>query len=102
MKHPCSFCNQDCKAVLTDDEFYMSAWFTCEQCNVSYQKHLGGKLDLTRLYANFRGHRYCLDLRHDRQETQILQLPDKVEDTVIIVLTLPYIIEGLTPQNAQD
>jgi hypothetical protein len=101
MKHQCSFCKQDCKLALQDDEFYLTAWFSCESCNVGFQKHIGGRLELTRFYANFRNHRYCLDLRHNIQETQILQLPDKVEDTVIIVFGLPYVIQGVTPENCQ-
>lgn len=98
----CPFCQGVCKSKLIDDEFYLTKWWACDSCNAGFQTNLGNKVLLSRFYANLRNRLYCLDLRHDRNQTDILLLPEHVEDTVVIVLSLNYIIEGISPSNASQ
>lgn len=100
MKFNCTFCKQELntKNIVA---VRFTSWLTCEDCNVAYEINFD-KIVSTRFYASLRGVLYCLDLQHVKPKTQILLLPPDVEDTVIIVLTLPYIIDGITPDNCQE
>ena len=97
----CTFCKQE---LNTNNivAVRFAKWATCEDCNVAYQVASNDSKATTRFYTTLRGVMYCLDLVHFRDITQIILLPPDVEDTVIIVLTLPYIVDGITPDNCQD
>jgi hypothetical protein len=61
----------------------------------------GGKLELLRFFAKLKDKQYSLDLDYVSKQTEILLIPDKMDDTIVMVLTLPYLIDGITPDNVQ-
>lgn len=100
----CQFCHKKMTSSYPeDDDMPPTIWHFCPHCDVSFQYIYGNiKSFITRFYADHNGKTYVLDLDFKYQRTQILIMPGKLEDTVIEVLTLPYIIDGISPQNAED
>jgi len=96
----CQFCQQPTKNAPWENDYDISGWYDCKNCNISYRTYCpNGKVELIRFNVLFRNRNYCIDLDVTTNQTEILLLPQEMDDTIIIVLILPYIVEGLTPQN---
>lgn len=105
MKHTCEFCNQECKYISSnvDERLYsLLMWFTCETCNVGYEKHSDGNLLMTRFYTYLNNKKYALDFFHSFQEARIIYIPDNIEDAIIVVLNIENIYSKITPLNCQS
>jgi hypothetical protein len=102
MKFNCTFCQKPCRIVEMIPEEFISAWMDCDSCNVSFEIKGNNKCRRTRFHVELKNLPYCLDLLHDRETTQILLLPPDPDETVIIVVTLPYLIDNLYPSNVKE
>lgn len=101
----CTFCQKECRYVTPFDEesAQISEWHECNPCKVAYRTYCrNGRIEMTRFYADFRDRTYCIDLDVTTHQTEILLLPKLVDDTIVIVMILPYVIEGITPANIQS
>jgi len=98
----CQFCPQECDSVFSED-FEVCSWYTCSACNVIYRTFcVGGKLDLIRFPSSFRNHDYCIDLDMNKQVTEIVSLPKNFGEPAQIIVSFPYILPGLTPDNIKS
>lgn len=105
MIHICEYCNQECRYVSqeVDERIYaLPVWFSCDTCNVSYEKSLQGNLIMTRFSTILNGKRYYLDLLHFAPEAKILQIPDNMKKPIVIVLEIKNIDTKITPLNCKS
>jgi hypothetical protein len=84
------------EADLVDD------WWYCEDCMAHYQIHYNGDVNVVCLDARVKNHLYSLQLMYDSGESRIVAYPEDPEGTLIIVVSFPYILIGVTPQNVAD
>lgn len=104
MSHTCSFCKLECKKEPFDDyaDYQDLPWFNCEACNVSYKKKLN-IVEVTRFYAKLNDRRYCLNLIHKSQRTQIFRMACNTDEPpYTLILSLPYMVPNINPTNCQD
>lgn len=101
MSHTCSFCKLECKKGPFAD-YQDLPWFNCEACNVSYKKKLN-IVEVTRFYAKLNDRRYCLNLIHKTQKTQIFRMACNTDEPpYTLILSLPYMIPNINSSNCQD
>lgn len=102
IKYICQFCSR--AAVLgmrigNVRKDQMEEVHVCKKCDINFVIGPSGTLLQMHMNCRIKGQLYQLQLNYDENKSRILIIPDKVEDTIIMVTDFEGTSWKVTPNN---
>lgn len=93
----CMFCKRQCNVGVATD------WVYCITCRTSFDIFYG-TYEVRRIFMDCIINDKCYQLQLDYifKTSAIVILPDKTDDTIVMVTSFPFVLKNVTPENISN